>query len=88
MQLTLMNWLRLKLVVEKSQEDLVTDGIQKGHMKMHARNVAFQAGAQSHEIADIVTQLSEEHIFTLDRARELLKIYREIHPPTQEKSTS
>ena len=44
---------------------LVTDGIQKGHMKMHARNVAFQAGAQSHEIADIVTQLSEEHILLL-----------------------
>ena len=51
---------------------LVTDGIQKGHMKMHARNLAFQAGAQNEEITQVVAQLSSEHVFTLDRAREVL----------------
>ena len=62
---------------------LVTDGIQKGHMKMHARNVAFQAGAQSHEISDIVEQLSKEHVFTVDRAKELLQKYRNVDSKIQ-----
>jgi len=56
---------------------LVTDGIQKGHMKMHARNLAFQVGAQNEEITQVVTQLSSEHVFTIDRAREVLADFRQ-----------
>jgi len=34
---------------------LATEGIQKGHMKLHARNIAITAGARESEI-DIVVQ--------------------------------
>jgi hydroxymethylglutaryl-CoA reductase len=36
---------------------LATEGIQKGHMRMHARNVAVQAGAEGGEIAEVVARL-------------------------------
>jgi len=52
---------------------LVTEGIQKGHMRLHARNLAAAAGAAPEQIDDIVQKMIEEKKISLDRARELLE---------------
>jgi hydroxymethylglutaryl-CoA reductase len=52
---------------------LATEGIQKGHMKLHARNIAVIAGA-SHEEAQLVAKrLVEEKDITVARAKEILE---------------
>ena len=48
---------------------LATEGIQKGHMRMHARNVAVQAGAQAAEIPAVVHQLCTDGDYSVSRAR-------------------
>ncbi|MEO2202104.1 MAG: hydroxymethylglutaryl-CoA reductase, degradative [Nitrosopumilus sp.] len=52
---------------------LSTEGIQKGHMRLHARNLASSAGATSQQIDEIVQKMIEEKKISLDRAKELLK---------------
>ena len=52
---------------------LATEGIQRGHMKLHARNVAASAGATG-ELVDLVAQrMVEERKIRFDRAQELVK---------------
>jgi len=51
---------------------LVTEGIQKGHMKLHARNLAAAAGASGEQIDKIVQKMVEEKNISLNRAKELL----------------
>jgi len=51
---------------------LVTEGIQKGHMKLHARNLAISAGAKAEEIDEIVKKMVQENNISLNRAKELL----------------
>jgi len=51
---------------------LATDGIQKGHMALHARQLAAAAGASTDQIAEIVTQMLREGNIRLERAKELL----------------
>jgi len=51
---------------------LATEGIQKGHMRLHARNLAAAAGATSEQIDKIVQKMIEENKISLDRAKELL----------------
>jgi len=51
---------------------LATEGIQKGHMRLHARNLAAAAGATSEQIDEIVQKMIEEKKISLDRAKELL----------------
>jgi len=52
---------------------LATEGIQKGHMRLHARNLAAAAVASIQQIDDIVQKMIEEKKISLDRAKELLK---------------
>ena len=52
---------------------LVTEGIQKGHMRLHARNLAAAAGATPNQIDEIVQKMIEEKKISLDRAKELLE---------------
>ncbi len=52
---------------------LATEGIQKGHMRLHARNLAAAAGADSEQIDQIVQKMIEEKKISLDRAKELLE---------------
>lgn len=54
---------------------LATEGIQKGHMKLHARNVAVQAGATGDILDKIVTQMVAEKNVHVEYAQELLKKY-------------
>jgi len=52
---------------------LATEGIQKGHMRLHAKNLAAAAGATSGQIDKIVQKMIEEKKISLDRAKELLE---------------
>lgn len=56
---------------------LVTEGIQRGHMTLHARQVAAAAGARGEEITRLAQQLVEEKIVRSDRAEQILKEWRE-----------
>lgn len=52
---------------------LVTEGIQRGHMELHARNVAVMAGAKGKEIDRVAEQLVKEGKVKFTRAQELVK---------------
>jgi len=54
---------------------LATEGIQKGHMKLHARNIAIMAGAEGELIDMIANRMIEEGRIRFDRAKELLEEY-------------
>ncbi len=57
---------------------LSSEGIQKGHMRLHARNIAIQAGATTAiEIEKVVNALSESKKFTIDLAKKILDESRE-----------
>jgi hydroxymethylglutaryl-CoA reductase len=51
---------------------LATEGIQKGHMALHARNIAILAGAQGEQIEAIAKALAASGNVSVDKARELL----------------
>jgi hydroxymethylglutaryl-CoA reductase len=51
---------------------LSTEGIQKGHMSLHARRVAAEAGASGELVGIIAERLSRERVYRPERARELL----------------
>jgi len=52
---------------------LSTHGIQKGHMRLHARQVALAAGAGEAEVQAIADRLVAEGNIRVERARELIK---------------
>jgi len=52
---------------------LSTVGIQKGHMSLHAKNIAMMAGANEENIDRIANILIKEGNVKLDRAKELVK---------------
>ena len=54
---------------------LAHEGIQKGHMSLHARNVAITAGASGPLIDIIVERMVSERKVRMDRAKELLEEY-------------
>ncbi len=51
---------------------LATEGIQRGHMRMHARNIAIQAGADASEVRDVVQAMCGERDWSEARARQAL----------------
>jgi len=55
---------------------LAHEGIQRGHMSLHARNVAITAGASGHLIDMIVDRMVQERKVRMDRAKELLEEYK------------
>jgi hydroxymethylglutaryl-CoA reductase len=52
---------------------LATEGIQRGHMSLHARQVAIAAGASGDMIEKIATQMVAEKVVRIDRAEKILK---------------
>lgn len=54
---------------------LVTDGIQKGHMALHARSVAMAAGAEGDLIDKVARGLQEANDYRIEKARELLECF-------------
>ena len=55
---------------------LATEGIQRGHMTLHARNIAVQAGANGSEIDLIVKGMIDSKNVTMDNAMQILKALR------------
>ena len=54
---------------------LVHEGIQKGHMKLHARNLAIMAGATGELIDKIAEKMISEGRIRYDYAKQLLEQY-------------
>jgi hydroxymethylglutaryl-CoA reductase len=52
---------------------LATEGIQRGHMALHARQVAIAAGASGELIEKVAAQMVVEKVVRIDRAEEILK---------------
>ena len=52
---------------------LATEGIQRGHMQLHSRNVAIQAGATGDLIDKVAEAMVKEKKVRADRAKELLE---------------
>lgn len=55
---------------------LATEGIQRGHMSLHARQVAVAAGAAADQISRLAAILVEENNVRTDRALEILSEWR------------
>jgi hydroxymethylglutaryl-CoA reductase len=51
---------------------LSTEGIQRGHMALHARQVAIAAGATGDQVQVVTARLVAERQIRLDRAQEIL----------------
>jgi hydroxymethylglutaryl-CoA reductase len=58
---------------------LATEGIQRGHMALHARQVAIAAGAEGDQIQRVADQLVQEGRIGTERAAEILA---EEHEPS------
>jgi hydroxymethylglutaryl-CoA reductase len=53
---------------------LATDGIQRGHMGLHARSVAVAAGATGETVGRIAEMIVEARDITLEGARKALAV--------------
>ena len=62
---------------------LATEGIQRGHMSLHARQVAIAAGAEGDLIESLAQQLVAEKNVRIDRATEILRDWSEKRPGGQ-----
>ncbi|MGA8542953.1 MAG: hydroxymethylglutaryl-CoA reductase, degradative [Thermoplasmata archaeon] len=51
---------------------LATEGIQRGHMELHARNLAVSAGARPDEVDRVVERLVRDHQVRFDKAKEFI----------------
>ena len=60
---------------------LATDGIQQGHMRMHARQLALAAGASAELAPKIAQQMIDEKNIRLERAKQLVEL---AHNPSKE----
>jgi hydroxymethylglutaryl-CoA reductase len=59
---------------------LATEGIQRGHMSLHARSVATAAGARGDEVELCAKRLSGGRAINLEAAASILGELRESHP--------
>ncbi len=55
---------------------LATEGIQRGHMSLHARQIVAAAGARGDQIEKLAQQLVLEKTIRAERAEEILKEWR------------
>jgi hydroxymethylglutaryl-CoA reductase len=53
---------------------LTSEGLQKGHMRLHSKNLAIMAGAQNGDVNAISQQMIQENNFSIKRAQEILKL--------------
>ncbi len=52
---------------------LASEGIQRGHMSLHARNIAVNAGAKGEQIEQVAERMVKERRVRVDRAKEILE---------------
>ncbi len=55
---------------------LAHEGIQRGHMSLHARNIAVAAGATGKLIDLVAEKMVEERKIRMDKAKELIEKYK------------
>ncbi len=55
---------------------LAAEGVQRGHMSLHAKNIAATAGAVGEEIEAVARRLVSEKTIRMDRAAEVLEEIR------------
>jgi len=55
---------------------LAHEGIQHGHMSLHARNIAVSAGATGELIDLVAARMVEEHKIRMDKAKELIEQFK------------
>ncbi len=51
---------------------LATEGIQRGHMTLHARQVAISAGATGEQVQQVAERMVREKVVRIDRAQQIL----------------
>jgi hydroxymethylglutaryl-CoA reductase len=56
---------------------LSNEGIQKGHMKLHSKNIAIIAGATNDKIGMVSRKMVEERNVSVSRAKEILESLKE-----------
>jgi len=61
---------------------LSTEGIQRGHMALHARSVAVEAGAEDGEVDSVAEAIRDRGDFSVEAARDALREKRESEWPT------
>ena len=59
---------------------LATDGIQRGHMALHARSVALAAGAEGGEVEGVAAIIVEARDITVEAARRALSVLHQRSP--------
>ncbi len=52
---------------------LANEGIQKGHMRLHAKNIAITAGAAGIAIEEVAAKMAEEGNISVSRAKEIME---------------
>ena len=57
---------------------LATEGIQRGHMSLHARSIAIAAGAVADEVETVAQEIVELGRVTLEAAEEALHKLRRL----------
>jgi len=62
---------------------LATEGIQRGHMGLHARQVAIAAGAEGGLVEKLARQLVLEGTVRLDRAEDLMREWASAEDPAK-----
>jgi hydroxymethylglutaryl-CoA reductase len=60
---------------------LASEGIQRGHMSLHARNIAVTAGAQDSQIDIVAEQMVRDRKIRVDYAKEILAELNKKAPP-------
>ncbi len=55
---------------------LANEGIQRGHMRLHARNIAVTAGAEGEEVAKVAAKLAEGVEISVGAAKKILEELR------------
>ena len=57
---------------------LATEGIQRGHMGLHARQVAIAAGAEGEMVGKLADRLVAERNVRIDRAEEIMREWSQV----------
>lgn len=63
---------------------LATEGIQRGHMGLHARQVAIAAGASGDLVERVAQRMVDDGVVRIDRARDLVKAWGVLPGPSSE----
>jgi len=58
---------------------LASEGIQSGHMKFHARNIAIMAGAKGNLVDIVAKRIADESNVTINRAKEVLALLKGVN---------